>query len=66
MLLVLCHSPSPSVAKADAKVIASRSRSIPTPRDVQEALQCPLRCCRAPELAAGDPFFQLRNRLYLD
>ena len=51
--------------KADMKVVSRRQRRPPTPRDVQAALDCPLRCCRAPELAAGDPLMVLRNQMTL-
>ena len=34
-----------------------------TPHDVHEASGCPMRCCRAPEMAAGDAMTKLKLRV---
>ena len=41
-----------------------RGRS--TPEEIHTAMQCPLRCCRAPELASGGPIKGLMRRMYPD
>ena len=51
--------------QADSKSVSKRTRAPPTPKDVQAALNCTMRCCRAPEMAAGDPIIALRERLQL-
>lgn len=34
--------------------------------EVKEAISCPMRCCRAPEVAAGRPLAQIRKWMNLD
>lgn len=53
--------------KADARIAThSRSRSSALkPSDIKDAIACPLRQCRAPEMAAGDGLRQLKEHMML-